>query len=109
MTALEKRLTGLANDFDTCQGESGTVLCPITADAVADLRALLVAHAKAKRELAIRRGIERELFALTEGMMNAQCPPWPKGDEPEECPSDNCSKCWRKYFDGKLKPKKEKV
>ena len=26
-------------------------------------RALLAAHAKAKRELAIRRGIERELFA----------------------------------------------
>ena len=76
-------------------------------DNAADLRALLAAHAKAKRELAIRRGIERELFALTEGMMDAQCPPWEKGDEPEECPVDNCSKCWRKYFDGKLKPKKE--
>ena len=68
-----------------------------------DLRELLRLHKKAKRELAIRRGIERELFALTEGMMDAQCPPWARGDEPEECPGDNCSKCWRKYFDGKLR------
>jgi hypothetical protein len=74
----------------------------------AERDSLLAAHAKCKRELAIRRGIERELFALTEGMMDAQCPPWARGDEPEECPGDNCSKCWRKYFDGKLKPKKEK-
>ena len=59
MTALEKRLTGLANDFDTCQGESGTVLCPITADAVADLRALLAAHKEAKRELGRIRKLAR--------------------------------------------------
>ena len=59
MTALEKRLTGLANDFDTCQGESGTVLCPITADAVADLHALLAAHKEAKQELALIRKLAR--------------------------------------------------
>jgi hypothetical protein len=106
MTALEKRIDELAAllahhakiDLEQRWSQAWA----------ADLRALLAAHKECKRELAIRRGIERELFALTEGMMDAQCPPWAKGDEPEECPVDNCSKCWRKYFDGTLKPKKEK-
>ena len=58
-----------------------------------DIRALLASERELRRELSIRRGIERELFALTEGMMDAQCPPWAKGDEPEECPCEPCSKC----------------
>jgi hypothetical protein len=104
--ALRGRINQLADRMEFA-AECKLSMRP-TKEQAADIRALLAAHRKAERELAIRRGIERELFALTEGMMDAQCPPWPDGDEPEDCPGDNCSKCWRKYFDGKLKPKKER-
>ena len=94
MTAIEKRLKALINcDKEDC------LYCSNFRDALAFI-------AKLRRENRVRREIERELFTLTEGMLNAQCPPWLKGDEPEECPGVECSKCWRKYFDNKLRKAK---
>lgn len=99
--ARRKRLNELAVALDNRYAFGAHL--PLDGQHGFDLRALLATERKLRRELSIRRGIERELFELMEGLMVAQCPPWARGDEPEECPEHDCSKCWRKYFDGKLR------